>query len=198
MRNNANRNRFSPGLITLTIRFDWFGMLLLMATMAYVLPASAQSAHQPAHGAEIECLALTIYFEARGESDRGKVAVANVVLNRVLDPSFPDAVCAVVKQGGEAPLHQCQFSWWCDGLSDEPTDLISWQQSYWVAHLAYWGLLDDPTQKALWYHADYVHPSWKDALAQGPTIGQHIFYNRVEELAEAPDPGGSLLASSAE
>ncbi|WP_162912948.1 cell wall hydrolase [Rhodospirillaceae bacterium SYSU D60014] len=157
-------------------------------------PASAQTVHD----AEIECLALTIYFEARGEPDRGKIAVGYVVMNRVMDPSFPDTVCAVVEQGGESPRFHCQFSWWCDGRSDEPTDLISWQQSYWIGHLIYWDLLDDPTQQALWYHADYVHPPWKDTLAQGPTIGQHIFYNRVEDLVEASDRAGPLLASSAE
>lgn len=179
--------------------FYWFGLLVFAVTTMLMPPASAQTLPKT----EIECLALTIYFEARGEPDRGKIAVGYVVMNRVVDPSFPDSVCAVVKQGGEVPLYQCQFSWWCDGLSDEPTDPMSWQQSYWIACLIYWQLVDDPTQAALWYHADYAHPPWKDGLAQGPTIGQHIFYHQadepaVREVAEVPHHARSVLASNAD
>lgn len=192
--NNLDRGLTSFGFLSSRVRFDWMGLFALMVTMTFVYPASARTTHD----AEIECLALTIYFEARGEPDRGKIAVGNVVMNRVLDPSFPSTVCGVVKQGGESPLHHCQFSWWCDGISDEPTDLVSWQESYRIARLIYWDLVDDPTQKALWYHADYVHPPWRDGLAQGPTIGQHIFYTRAEELMEASDRAGPLLAASAE
>lgn len=175
-------------------RFDWATLFALIVSMAFTFPASARTVHN----VEVECLALTIYFEARGEPEQGKIAVGYVVMNRVMDPSFPDTICAVVRQGGESPRFHCQFSWWCDGMSDEPTDPVSWRQSYRIAHLIYWGLLDDPTQQALWYHADYVHPPWKDSLAQGPTIGQHIFYNRADALVESPDRAGSLLASSTE
>lgn len=129
---------------------------------------------------EIECLALNIYFEARGEPESGKLAVAHVVMNRVLDPRFPKSVCEVVQQGGDWRLHKCQFSWWCDGRSDRPKDLAAWESSKKMARLVYWGASEDPTLGALWYHADYVTPHWRDAFARGPKIGRHIFYRRQD------------------
>ncbi|WP_119459158.1 cell wall hydrolase [Rhodospirillaceae bacterium SYSU D60014] len=127
-------------------------------------------------GREVECLALNIYFEARSEPETGKRAVAHVVMNRVADPRFPDDVCAVVQQGGEWPRHRCQFSWWCDGQSDEPTDRRAWVRSKALAQQVYWARSADPTNGALWYHADYVAPSWGQVLAQAGKIGRHIFY----------------------
>ena len=61
---------------------------------------------------EIECLALTIYFEARGEPDEGKIAVGYVVMNRAQNPLFPEKICSVVRQGG-IKRYRCQFTWWC-------------------------------------------------------------------------------------
>ena len=125
---------------------------------------------------EIGCLSLNIYFEARGEPDLGKAAVAHVVLNRVVDKRFPTTVCDVVRQGGEQKLHRCQFSWWCDGRSDKPRNVQSWKQAKAVAQQVYWGFAPDPTAGALWYHADSVSPSWGKVFNRGPKIGQHIFY----------------------
>lgn len=67
-----------------------------------------------------QCLALAMYWEARGEGRRGMVAVGSVVLNRVADNRFPNTLCAFVHQGGEIP--PCQFSWWCDCKSDKHAD----------------------------------------------------------------------------
>ncbi|MDH3474807.1 MAG: cell wall hydrolase [Rhodospirillales bacterium] len=125
---------------------------------------------------ELRCLALNIYFEARGESDAGRSAVGHVVMNRVSDRRFPATVCAVVQQGGEMVRHRCQFSWWCDGRSDRPLDRRSWEAAGTIARAVYWGLSEDPTQGALWYHADYVAPYWSKAFEEGPTIGRHVFY----------------------
>jgi len=125
---------------------------------------------------EISCLALNIYFEARGESDLGKVAVGNVVMNRVLSKRFPDTVCKVVQQGGELRRYRCQFSWWCDGLSDKPRSKKDWQRSSELALAVYWGQTNDPTDGALWYHADYVSPAWRNDFDKIATIGRHIFY----------------------
>ncbi len=129
---------------------------------------------------ELKCLALTIYFEARGESDAGKRAVGNVVMNRVLDDAFPNTVCRVVQQGGEMAGNRCQFSWWCDGRSDSPKDAAAWEDSYQVALNAYWDRSRDPTDGALWYHADYVKPKWRTAFALGAKIGRHYFYRRPD------------------
>ncbi len=125
---------------------------------------------------EIACLALNIYHEARGESANGRLAVAHVVMNRVADRRFPDTVCAVIRQGGERVRHRCQFSWWCDGRSDHPHHHQSWTLTKSLARDVYWGYVQDPTDGALWYHADYVSPYWRTAFQQGPTIGRHIFY----------------------
>ena len=125
---------------------------------------------------ELECLALTIYFEARGESDEGKIAVGHVVMNRSSHPLFPDKVCAVVQQGGEKLRFRCQFSWWCDGRSDRPKEWRAWEKSKALARLIYWDYSPDPTAGALWYHADYVRPRWRKDLSRGPKIGQHVFY----------------------
>jgi len=126
--------------------------------------------------AEISCLALNIYFEARGEPDEGKLAVGHVVMNRVLSSRFPSTVCDVVRQGGETRRHRCQFSWWCDGRSDKPRNAQDWQRSSEFALAVYWGQTEDPTDGALWYHADYVNPDWRKDFIEGRTIGRHIFY----------------------
>ena len=125
---------------------------------------------------ELECLALNIYHEARGESPEGQLAVAQVVLNRASDKRFPNGICEVVKDGGEERRYRCQFSWWCDGRSDKPTDSAAWQTSRQTARAALAEDAIDPTFGALWYHAAYVRPSWADKMTPMATIGSHIFY----------------------
>ncbi len=129
---------------------------------------------------ELTCLALNIYHEARGEPDSGQTAVAHVVMNRVADRRFPSSVCDVVRQGGELTKYRCQFSWWCDGRKDRPYDGRSWQVTEDIARSVYWGLSEDPTKGALWYHANYVSPYWSQIFQKGPTIGRHIFYRGRE------------------
>jgi spore germination cell wall hydrolase CwlJ-like protein len=126
----------------------------------------------------LDCLALNIYHEARGEPFEGKIAVGQVVMNRVGDPDFPPQVCQVVKQGGERTRDRCQFSWWCDGRSDRPDDLKAWTESKGLAKKILAGAIEDPTRGALWYHADHVNPGWDmDVIRQGK-IGRHVFYGR--------------------
>ncbi|MEM7170233.1 MAG: cell wall hydrolase [Pseudomonadota bacterium] len=127
---------------------------------------------------ELECLAQNIYFEARSEPVRGQIAVAHVVLNRVSAERFPNTICEVVKQGGEIRRHQCQFSWWCDGKSDKTTDRSAWIGALKLAREIYGRRSEDPTGGALWYHADYVYPSWRHQFVTGPKIGRHIFYSQ--------------------
>jgi len=81
-------------------------IVVLLAAPTASLAASADADD----GQEIGCLALTIYHEARGESERGKLAVGHVVMNRTRSVLFPANVCDVVRQGGQQ-LHRCQFSW---------------------------------------------------------------------------------------
>lgn len=143
---------------------------------------------------ELECLALTIYFEARGESDEGKLAVGHVVMNRAQHPLFPRGVCEVVRQGGDKLRNHCQFSWWCDGRSDRPRDHQAWTKSRALAGSIYWDYSRDPTGGALWYHADYARPSWRRGLAPGPKIGRHLFYGLTEDWRQKPVPGGSAVS----
>ncbi len=151
------------------------GILGLAAALFAPTPARAEIALEE----EIECLALAIYFEARGEPGDGQVAVAHVVMNRVYDARYPKSVCGVVRQGGYAILNRCQFSFHCDGRPDVPVDSASWQRATGLAKRIYWGFSQDPTDGALWYHADYVAPSWGTRLARGPKIGRHIFYSET-------------------
>ncbi len=124
----------------------------------------------------LRCLAHNIYNEARGEPLQGKIAVAHVVMNRVAAERFPGQICAVVQQGGERRRYRCQFSWWCDGRSDQPRNPVAWDAARLVAGFIYTGLTEDPTRGALWYHAEYVAPYWREAFHRGPQIGRHIFY----------------------
>lgn len=118
---------------------------------------------------ERDCLALNIYHEARGESIEGQIAVAQVTVNRVNHDYFPNSVCEVVWDSG-------QFSWTQDGRSDRVRD----QRAYEVAlNIAEWVLLgreDDPTNGAVFYHADHVNPFWARKVDQETQIGDHIFY----------------------
>ena len=159
-----------------------FGMMRI-AALALTITVFSLPAHATGNGGarnmdweNLRCLALNIYHEARGEPLQGKIAVAHVVLNRVAATGFPGDVCEVIKQGGERRRHRCQFSWWCDGRSDQPRDLAAWRESLLVALLIRRGATDDPTEGALWYHADSVQPYWSKIFKKHLKIGKHIFY----------------------
>lgn len=127
--------------------------------------------------AEANCLARAIYFEARSESDVGQLAVAKVVLNRVKDPAYPKSICQVVYQGSDRP-NACQFSFACDGISDEPKQAAAWAKSKQIAARALAG--DQSIQilgAATYYHADYVTPKWSSSFKRLIKIGRHIFYS---------------------
>lgn len=127
------------------------------------------------------CIALNVYFEARNEPLIGKVAVAQVVMNRSKDIRFPSDVCDVVTQGetiGNFPKrHRCQFSWYCDGLSDNPIIGESWDSAVAIAIWVFDIGLVDVTGGALWYHTVEVSPKW--ATTDFKIIGSHKFYSEV-------------------
>ncbi len=118
------------------------------------------------------CVALTMYWEARGEGREGMLAVGSVVMNRVDDHRFPDSACGVVYQGGETP--PCQFSWWCDGRSDRPTDSALWSASLALADELLTADLRDPTHGALFFHNKSISSPWR--RVRTTEIGNHIFY----------------------
>lgn len=119
-----------------------------------------------------QCLAQAMYWEARGEGQDGMIAVASVILNRVEDERFPDTVCGVIYEGGESP--PCQFSWWCDGKSDKPTNQTKWAETVTLANEFLALRPQDPTDKALFYHANWIENPWSRQLTA--RIGNHIFY----------------------
>jgi spore germination cell wall hydrolase CwlJ-like protein len=121
---------------------------------------------------EQHCVALAMYWEARGEGDRGMQAVGSVVLNRMADHRFPNTACNVVKQGGEKP--PCQFSWWCDGKSDRPTNPSLWRSALANADKLLNNRIDDETSGALFFHSTSIRAPWR--RTRTATIGNHVFY----------------------
>ncbi|HWE46608.1 MAG TPA: cell wall hydrolase [Caulobacteraceae bacterium] len=115
------------------------------------------------------CLTQAIYYEAATQPRDGQEGVAQVVLNRVRDPYFPNSVCAVVYQG-------CQFSFVCDGSMAKATVAWAWKRAQDVADHALNGYVATQVGTATHYHADYVMPDWSGAHVKLVQIGQHIFY----------------------
>jgi hypothetical protein len=122
------------------------------------------------------CMATAIYFEARGESYRGQVAVGQVVMNRLANKLYPKDICGVVFQNQQ--MHNaCQFSFACDGIPESVSEPKPWAQAQEIAKGVINGSLYLPeVDKATHYHANYVYPSWAPQLKKTATIGHHIFY----------------------
>jgi hypothetical protein len=119
---------------------------------------------------DMRCLASAIYYEARGESLEGQLAVAQVILNRAANDRWPDDLCAVVYQSG-------QFSFTFDGKPDVPAVKgPSWKRAEAIAIIAVGRGWQDVTDKATFFHATYVRPGWHRVKEQTRRIGGHIFY----------------------
>lgn len=141
------------------------------------------------------CLATAIYFESRSEPVEGQIAVGSVIMNRVEDERWPDTVCGVVKQGrhwkGNPIRNQCQFSYYCDGLSDNPKNRQAYGQAVLLSLPLVLKMTPDPTRGSLFYHATYVQPQW--AGTPTVTIGDHKFYAtaRTSEQSNRVAQGGN-------
>ena len=129
----------------------------------------------PVQDAEWECLSEALYFEARGETLRGQFAVAEVILNRVESPAFPNSICGVVNQG-EGRKHRCQFSYNCDGLLEVITDRKIYERLGRIARVMMDGGRRDLTKGATYFHTSAVRPRWANAFVHITTIGVHRFY----------------------
>ncbi|MEM1382071.1 MAG: cell wall hydrolase [Pseudomonadota bacterium] len=126
---------------------------------------------------DVSCLGFAIYHESRSESARGQKAVAHVVMNRVRDGRYPDTVCDVITQGGADTETGCQFSWWCDGVTDHPGDDEAWQEALTHAVAVLSGQTRDPTSGALFFFlVDMPTPSWAEEMTQTAVIEDHRFY----------------------
>jgi hypothetical protein len=126
---------------------------------------------------QLDCLAMNIYREAGYEPFEGKVAVAQVTMNRVKDGRFGDDVCGVIfKKNVVMDKVVCQFSWYCDSAAKtRPINQSAYNESMAVAKkVLLEGFKLDILKEALYYHANYVNPRWP--LEKIGSIGNHIFY----------------------
>ena len=147
---------------------------------------------------DILCLAKNIYFEAGVESTAGKLAVANVTINRTIHVNYPNTICGVVQEGKHrynkrideyVPVRdRCQFSWYCDGLLDEPREGRTWKSAQDLAKKVlvnhYDKALIDITDGATHYHANWMetYPSWSKTKKVMASIDRHIFYGSKKTL----------------
>lgn len=125
---------------------------------------------------EQQCLAAGIYFEARGEPVRGQAAVAQVILNRVRNPAYPDTICGVVYQNKNW-RNRCQFSFACDGIKDRVASPTHFRLAQEVGLAVTAGKIWlEEVGTSTHYHATYVRPRWARAMERMNKIGHHIFY----------------------
>ena len=148
--------------------------LCLLVMIAAGVGSARAEAQKRFSADDVQCLALTMYFEARAEGAEGMSAVAAVVLNRVRHPAFPRTICGVVHQGGESA--GCQFSYWCDGKSDVPTNGEAWAEAKDLAEEILSASVNDPTEGALFFHAKFIATPWVAKRTRTVQIGRHIFY----------------------
>lgn len=150
--------------------------------VAAAVPAPAPAPEKRFNAAELNCLALNVYWESRGEPAEGQAAVAHVTLNRASSDAFPKSVCAVVHQSG-------QFGWTADGRDHTPSEGAAWERAQAVARQAAAGG-GDPTGGALYFHHLSERPQWaRGRYANKLVIGEHVFFNVIQpgdpQLAEA-------------
>ena len=147
---------------------------------------------------DLDCLAKNIYFEAGVESTAGKLAVANVTINRILSNDYPNTVCKVVKEGKhyfsartdtwEPFRDMCQFPWYCDGRGDDPNPGRTWNSAKDLAKIVlekhHQDILIDITDGATHYHANWmeVFPRWSERRKVLVSIDRHIFYGSIKRF----------------
>lgn len=130
---------------------------------------------QPQQGAEWRCLTEALYFEARGETVKGQFAVAEVIMNRVEHPRYPDTVCGVINQG-TGRKYACQFTFTCDGRPEVINEPGSFARLGKVARAMLDGSERPLTGGATHYHTSAVAPGWAKSLIRTAKIGVHRFY----------------------
>ena len=167
-----------------------FIQILLFVTLACALSLS-WCGKAYSEDLSLKCMADNIYWEARNQPVNGMIAVAFATLNRVNDERFPNSVCEVIRQGPTRPSwitgepipvkNRCQFSWYCDGKSDTIPlkDMNIYEVSISIAKRVMGEEFKDNTGGAVYYHADYVTPSWAKSKVRTIKIGNHIFYKWV-------------------
>jgi spore germination cell wall hydrolase CwlJ-like protein len=145
--------------------------LPLEQVKAFGIAAARNETYQTA----LKCLTQAVYYEAAVEPLTGRRAVAQVVLNRVRHPAYPNSVCGVVYQGAERRTG-CQFSFTCDGSLLRGPAAGPWREAKAVARAALAGKVEPSVGTSTHYHADYILPKWAFELGKITQIGRHIFY----------------------
>lgn len=150
-----------------------FGPIILLLIIFYSLSSKAN---------DLDCLVEAVYYEARSEGIIPKIAVANVILQRVKDKRYPSTICDVVHQGkkrnGRMIRNKCQFSYYCDGKSEKFKELDALLEVIDTSELILNGVMLEQTIGATHYHTFHVSPHW----SHSPTfiklgrVGSHIFY----------------------
>lgn len=151
---------------------------LLFISTVVTLSIIAANKHREA--IDIQCLALNIYHEARGEPMAGKIAVAKVTLNRVASPIYPNSICAVVFSNAWSAKYKrrvAAFSWTNDNVTNIPSETVAWRESIAIARSVYNGTVTSEVGNALFYHAADIKPYWAQTRTRVAHIGRHIFYN---------------------
>jgi len=150
-------------------------VVIVMSAFAWLMRTTL-AAREDARA--LTCLAMNVYFEARGESLAGQQAVAEVTLNRVASGRYPDTVCGVVFQKNWDPLrgrYVSAFSW-TEFETVIPPEGAAWDRALEVALSVHGGRVAPQLHGALHYHAKRVRPSWARAHRQIARIGNHVFY----------------------
>jgi len=165
-------------LTLFNFRRSQYFFLLMCSTLLGTPAFAGQTSEQKRSAKELRCLALNVYFEARGEKTEGQFAVALVTMNRTKSRHYPSSVCGVVWQ-------KRQFSWTHDGKSDRPTDMRAWELARKIAQVTYLGYsrLSARSRKALdltkgalhFYAPRLAAPYWAEAHSVTRVIGGHVF-----------------------
>jgi len=168
------------------IRLREFLVFFLLVIVLISIPVYGQSLiSEEINSEERICLAKNVYYEARDQGLAAQIAVSLVVLNRVKNSRYPNNICDVIYQGPTYswkptfPVrHRCQFSWYCDGKSDQPKEVGAWHQALEVVD----SLLTtnppfiDIIEGATHYHSKDIVPHWAAHLTRIIKIEDHIFY----------------------
>lgn len=172
---------------TTVAQSDFGGRAITVATRVYGDKGSkVQNAAMRTVSAarEQRCLAEAIYYEARGESRQGQMAVAEVVSNRVRSSLYPDTFCDVVYQGSYRDTG-CQFSFTCDGSLNRRPRGAAWREANVLASQLLNGLTRPVTNRATHYHTTAIDPYWSASLVETTRIGAHIFYRNPTKAERA-------------
>ncbi len=141
-------------------------------------------AQKPAKGDDQwRCLSEALYFEARGETVKGQFAVAEVILNRVDSPRYPNTICGVINQGTGAK-YACQFTYTCDGRAETIAEPRAFERVGKVASIMANGAQRPLTKGATHYHTHAVNPRWARVFPRTAEIGYHYFYKQPTRLSQ--------------